>query len=54
MRNRELLILTIIFIIAVSSFSCKSQEKQYYKSFGKIDYKLNTDVPVQNIQLTPV
>ncbi|MBK7095195.1 MAG: Tat pathway signal protein [Saprospiraceae bacterium] len=43
MRNKELLILTIIFIIAVSSFSCKSQEKQYYKSFGKIDYKLNTD-----------
>lgn len=42
MRNKELLILTIIFIIAVSSFSCKSQEKQYYKSFGKIDYTLNT------------
>lgn len=43
MRNKELLILTIIFIISASSFSCKSQEKQYYKSFGKIDYPLNTD-----------
>jgi hypothetical protein len=43
MRNKELLILTIIFVIAVSSFSCKSQEKQYYKSFGKINYQLKSD-----------
>ncbi|MGE5356397.1 MAG: glucoamylase family protein [Deltaproteobacteria bacterium] len=43
MRNKELLILSIIFLISVSSFNCKSQEKQYYKSFGRIDYPLNPD-----------
>jgi hypothetical protein len=43
MINKKILILTIILIITVSSFNCKSQGNQNYKSFGKIDYTLNTD-----------